>query len=261
MDISTSIALNAREGPIRLAEFIGFRKSYVDERGRETSIFHGLNLVIPDAPLTAIIGASGTGKSTLFHAIGGLMCDYAGEIRILGQSVPSADGDAMRRHRQQVSIVFQNSNLVGYLDIAINAALPLLARGVPREQAREAATNALCELGLGDKLHRKPAQLSGGEKQRVAVARSLASGARLLLADEPSGALDARNRDKVLSLFDRVSTRGVRVIVVTHDEALARRCDQVFEITKDALGRRVVHHICAPPTTESAVVSEVASTR
>jgi ABC-type lipoprotein export system ATPase subunit len=260
MKSSKSIALMPPHGADRLAEFVGFRKCYVDAGGRDTIIFHGLNLVIPDVPLTAIVGASGTGKSTLFHVIGGLMCDYEGEVRVFGQSLPPTDGDAMRHHRQQVSIVFQNSNLVGYLDIASNAALPLLARGVSRKQAMEAATDALCELGLGDKLHRKPAQLSGGEKQRVAVARSLASGARLLLADEPSGALDATNRDKVLSLFDRVSTSGVRVIVVTHDEALARRCDQVFEITKAALDRSVVHQIGSSQTTECCAGSEVGST-
>jgi putative ABC transport system ATP-binding protein len=208
-------------------EISGVCKSYGDGE----AIVHALidvDLTVGAGELVAIMGPSGSGKSTLLTIAGTLEQATSGEVRIDGQ--PVADMTANQRaglRRRNVGYVFQDFNLLSGLTAAENVALPLELDGTRAREARAAALAALAELGLTARADRFPEELSGGERQRVAIARAVVGQRRLLLADEPTGALDSINGEGVMRLVRAACKRGVAGVIVTHDAQLASWADRV----------------------------------
>jgi putative ABC transport system ATP-binding protein len=208
-------------------EISGVCKSYGDGE----AIVHALidvDLTVGAGELVAIMGPSGSGKSTLLTIAGTLEQATRGEVRIDGQ--PVADMTANQRaglRRRNVGYVFQDFNLLSGLTAAENVALPLELDGTRAREARAAALAALAELGLTARADRFPEELSGGERQRVAIARAVVGQRRLLLADEPTGALDSINGEGVMRLVRAACKRGVAGVIVTHDAQLASWADRV----------------------------------
>jgi len=189
-----------------------------------------VDLAIAPGEFLAVMGPSGGGKSTLLHLLGGIDRPTEGEIRAGGRDVgrlPEADRTLYRR--REAGLVFQFFNLLPHLDVEENVSLPLALDG--RSDAGKRARELLERVGLAHRARARPYELSGGEMQRVAIARALVSGARLLLADEPTGNLDSRHGEQVLDLLDGMRReRGVTLVLATHSPAASRRADRVAEI-------------------------------
>ena len=187
-----------------------------------------IDLCVDAGELVAIMGPSGSGKSTLLTIAGTLEAATSGDVVVCGQDVATMSrNDRARLRRRSVGYVFQDFNLLAGLTAAENVALPLELDGTKARAAREVAMGALDELGLGHRAGRYPDQLSGGERQRVAIARAVVGDRRLLLADEPTGALDSANGEGVMRLVRTACRRGVAGVVVTHDAQLASWADRV----------------------------------
>jgi lipoprotein-releasing system ATP-binding protein len=195
-------------------------------------VLRDLDLEVPPGELLAVVGPSGVGKSTLLHLIGLLDRPEAGSVELAGHDVGSLDGEHRARLRNSlIGFVFQHHYLLDELDARDNVALPLRIAGHRARRARARAMELLDRVGLGDRWRHFPDQLSGGEQQRVAVARALAAEPRLLLADEPTGNLDFASSEQVFSLVQELHLlAGLTSIIVTHNEPLARRCDRVFRL-------------------------------
>lgn len=185
--------------------------------------------------MATIIGPSGSGKTTLLSIFAGLDEPGAGSIEMDGKDVLGMDRDLWRR--REVSVIFQSFQLFPLLTVLENAMFPMELNGVPKKEAREQAKHYLKLVGIApEKFKRYPANLSGGEQQRVAIARSLASGARILLADEPTGNLDGENTKNIISIFSRLAHEmGYCVIVVTHDPKIAEISDAVWQMEDGTL--------------------------
>ena len=191
---------------------------------------HDVSFSVAAGEFLAIRGHSGAGKSTLLSVIGTLDRPDSGTIRVAGKPVPSPH-DAVEFRRRVVGFVFQDHLLLPYLSAQSNVETALLATGVDRHERRRRSEELLSEVGVGDRLAHLPAELSAGERQRVAIARALANAPRVLLADEPTGALDAAARERVLDLIARTRERhGMTVIIASHDPAVAARADRVIEL-------------------------------
>ena len=189
---------------------------------------HGVSLSVDAGSMVAVMGPSGSGKSSLLTIAGSLEEPSTGQVLIAGQLVSGMSrGDKARLRRRTIGFVFQDFNLLPGLTAAENVALPLELDGVLARKARAAGLRALEELGLSERAGQFPDQLSGGERQRVAIARAVAGERRLLLADEPSGALDSVNAEGVMRLIHEACKRGVAAVVVTHDAQLASWADRV----------------------------------
>jgi putative ABC transport system ATP-binding protein len=187
-----------------------------------------ISLTVDAGAMVAVMGPSGSGKSTLLTIAGSLEEPDSGEVLIGGAALGSMSRNGKARlRRRTVGYVFQDFNLLAGLTAAENVALPLELDGTPARSARAASLRALEELGLAAKASRYPDQLSGGERQRVAIARAVVGERRLLLADEPSGALDSVNGEEVMRLLHNACKRGVAAVVVTHDAQLASWADRV----------------------------------
>ena len=187
-----------------------------------------VNLTVEAGSMVAVMGPSGSGKSTLLTIAGSLEEPTSGEVYINGVSLATMSRNARAQlRRRQIGFVFQDFNLLPGLTAAENVALPLELDGTSARKARIAGLKALEELGLGDRAGSFPDQLSGGERQRVAIARAVVGDRRLLLADEPSGALDSTNGEAVMRLIHAACKRGVAAVVVTHDAQLASWADRV----------------------------------
>ena len=192
------------------------------------NILRGITLDIASGEITAVVGPSGAGKSSLMMVAGGLERATSGRVEVVGHDLGPLDDDARARlRRDHIGIVFQGFHLIPTMTALENVALPLEFAG--RSDAFEAAQGALERVGLGPRLSHYPAQLSGGEQQRVAIARALANRPALLLADEPTGELDARTGAEIIELLGRLNADGTTIVVVTHDETLA------------AAARRTIH--------------------
>jgi putative ABC transport system ATP-binding protein len=208
----------------------------------------GVDLSVAAGQMVAVMGPSGSGKSTLLTIAGSLEEPDRGEVLVAGAVVGELSrGDKARLRRRTVGYVFQDFNLLPGLTAAENVALPLELDGTPARTARSAGLQALAEVGLTDQASRFPDQLSGGERQRVAIARAVAGERRLLLADEPSGALDSANAESVMRLIHNACKRGVAAVVVTHDAQLASWADRVVFL-RDG---RIVDQTAPPPGPES----------
>jgi putative ABC transport system ATP-binding protein len=182
----------------------------------------GVTLDVARGDYVAIVGPSGCGKSTLLNLIGVIDKPTSGTVTIAGRRVDAmSDGEATRFRLRNMGFVFQRFYLMPILSAAENVALPMAEAKVPKPQRIQRASELLEYVGLGNRLRHRPSQLSGGEQQRVAIARALANGPALLLADEPTGELDARTGAEIIALFQRLNSDGTTLVVVTHDEDLA----------------------------------------
>ncbi len=194
----------------------------------EVHALKDVDLAVEAGSMVAVMGPSGSGKSTLLTIAGTLEEPTSGEVLIGGTPVTEMSRNAKARMRRRyIGYVFQDFNLLPGLTAAENVALPLELDGLSARKARLAGLKALDELGLGDRSNNFPDQLSGGERQRVAIARAVVGDRRLLLADEPSGALDSVNGESVMRLIHAACKRGVAAVVVTHDAQLASWADRV----------------------------------
>jgi putative ABC transport system ATP-binding protein len=191
----------------------------------------GISLAIRAGEKLAIMGPSGSGKTTLLSILGCLDRPSSGEHLFEGRSVASLDDDALSRLRNRsVGFVFQAFHLIPQLTVAENVETPLLYAGVPLHEWRARALAALEQVSLVHRADHRPAELSGGEAQRAAIARALVTSPRLLLADEPTGNLDTATGEEIAALLDGLHARGATVVLVTHNEALGRRAERVLRL-------------------------------
>ncbi|EGR0595741.1 ABC transporter ATP-binding protein [Vibrio cholerae] len=191
----------------------------------------GVDLTIRHGEFLAILGPSGSGKSTLMNVLGCLDKPTAGRYQLDGHPVDSLSTQQLAAIRnQKIGFVFQSFNLLEYASALDNVALPLVYAGVKAKDRRRRATELLTRVGLADRLDHKPNQLSGGQKQRVAIARALINQPQILLADEPTGALDSKSGAEIEALFNELHREGRTIIVVTNDNELAKRTKRIVTI-------------------------------
>jgi putative ABC transport system ATP-binding protein len=192
---------------------------------------HGVSFDIPRGEYIAIIGPSGSGKSTLMNLIGCLDTPSQGQYWLNGKNVSEMDDDELARIRnQEVGFVFQTFNLLARATALHNVELPLIYGGVGSSQRHEMAKQALKAVDLSERMMHKPNELSGGQRQRVAIARALVNHPSILLADEPTGALDSHTSMEIMDLFERLHSEGNTIIVVTHEHDIAERAHRVISI-------------------------------
>ena len=190
-----------------------------------------VSLQIQKSEYVAIMGPSGSGKSTLMNLIGCLDTPTSGTYELNGTHVSQMDDNQLAEIRnREIGFIFQTFNLLPRSDALRNVELPLIYAGIPSEERRQIALDALASVGLADRVHHKPNEMSGGQRQRVAVARALVNKPSLLLADEPTGNLDSRTGAEILGLFELLANRGNTILVVTHEEDVARHARRIIRI-------------------------------
>lgn len=214
-----------------VVEVVGLVKDYESGPGGVRAL-NDVSISLMGGDYVAIVGASGSGKSTFMNIVGCLDVPTEGLVRIDGADVRSrsADGLAAIRNRS-IGFVFQHFNLLPRTSALENCALPLVYAGVPQKERLRRAAEALTDVGLEDRMHHMPNQLSGGQQQRVAIARALVSKPLILLADEPTGALDSKTGREVMAIFRTLNTAGMTVMLVTHDHDIARQADRIVEFS------------------------------
>jgi lipoprotein-releasing system ATP-binding protein len=220
----------------KIVELVDVRRKFV-QADVTIEVLRGINLTVGEGELVALLGPSGSGKSTLLQAVGLLESGFSGSIKLDGEEVSASSVDRQTEiRRQKLGFVYQFHHLLPDFDALENVVLPQLIADAPPEEATERATHLLTQLGLGARLHHRPSKLSGGEQQRVAVARALANRPKLVLADEPTGNLDEHTADVVLGEFMAlVRGEGSAAIVATHNERLAAKMDRVFRLHEGVL--------------------------
>ncbi|MEX0980027.1 MAG: ABC transporter ATP-binding protein [Gemmatimonadota bacterium] len=225
---------DARVTPLEARDL---RKSYRLGDGSELHVLQGVNLRVAPGEAVAIMGTSGTGKSTLLHLLGALDRPSSGEVRVGGELLSGLGDAALADARnRQIGFVFQFHHLLREFTALENAMMPCLIAGVPRDEARRRSLEILRAVGLAGRLDHKPWQLSGGEQQRVAVARALSNRPVVLLADEPSGNLDAHTSEQLHDLlFQLRNERELSMVLVTHNPELADRADRVLLLKEGIL--------------------------
>ncbi len=215
----------------------GLRRTF-RQAGVDIHVLRGVDLAVAPGEIVALLGPSGSGKSTLLQAVGLLEGGFEGSIRIAGTEAARLDNDGRTTmRRDHLGFVYQFHHLLPDFDATENVILPQLIHGTPPAEARARAQALLATLGLGHRLSHRPSQLSGGEQQRVAVARALANRPPLVLADEPTGNLDEATADVVLAEFlQLVRGEGSAALVATHNERLAAKMDRVVRLHEGVLG-------------------------
>jgi len=218
----------------------GLAKTYLGETAPVT-VFQNLSFELPERVFAAVMGPSGSGKSTLLHLLGGIDRPDAGRVEVLGASLDAMRPRERARFRNEnIGFVFQFHHLLPEFTAAENVAFPHRIAGEPDREARRLARELLARVGLADRGDHGARALSGGEQQRVAIARALARGPRLLLADEPTGNLDAAAAQSVFELLRELHReRGMTTVVVTHNPELAARCDRLFTMSREGIAESV----------------------
>lgn len=210
-----------------VAELRGISKIY-GSGDLEVKALDQLNLNVLDGDYLAVMGASGSGKSTAMNILGCLDRPTSGTYRLNGMAVEQLDDDALADVRNRsLGFVFQQFHLLGHASAMENVMLPMIYAGVPKDERIERAQAALTRVGLAQRLDNKPNQLSGGQQQRVAIARAIINRPSLLLADEPTGALDSNTTAEVLELFDELHQQGITLVMVTHEDDVAARAQRI----------------------------------
>lgn len=220
-----------------IVELSNVRRKFV--QGDVTiEVLRGVDLIVGAGEMVALLGPSGSGKSTLLQAVGLLEGGFSGSIKLDGEEVSSSSVDRQTEiRRQKLGFVYQFHHLLPDFDALENVVLPQLIADATPEDAEQRATYLLSQLGLSERLHHRPSKLSGGEQQRVAVARALANRPKLVLADEPTGNLDETTADRVLGEFMAlVRDEGSSALVATHNERLAAKMDRVVRLHDGRLG-------------------------
>jgi putative ABC transport system ATP-binding protein len=194
-------------------------------------VLHGITFTVAPGEYVAIMGPSGSGKSTLMNLIGCLDRPTSGSYVLDGVDVSKLDDNALAEIRlKKLGFIFQGFNLLARTDAVKNVALPLFYAGISGRDRNKRAKEALEEVGLGDRGHHQPSQLSGGQQQRVAIARALINNPAVLLADEPTGNLDSKTSEEIMALFSKLNETGRTIIMVTHDEGVARNARRVIRL-------------------------------
>lgn len=213
-----------------LIKIKGIRKIY-QVGNQEVRALNGVDLIIRKNEYVAIMGPSGSGKSTLMNLLGCLDTPTEGSYILNGTDVSQMRDDQLAEVRnKEIGFVFQSFNLLPRYNALNNVALPLIYAGMPRQEREEEAKKALMNVDLGDRMDHKPNELSGGQKQRVAVARAMVNNPSIILADEPTGNLDTKTSLDIMSLFEQVYAKGNTIIVVTHEEDIARYARRVVRL-------------------------------
>jgi putative ABC transport system ATP-binding protein len=205
-------------------------KSY-DLGGVSVSVLKGISLHVAAGEYLSIVGTSGSGKSTLMNILGCLDRPTQGHYLLENRDLTSLDSEELAYIRnQRLGFVFQQFNLLSRASALENVMLPMVYAGVPKKERRSRAATALEKVGLGDRLTNRPSQLSGGQQQRVAIARALVNQPALLLADEPTGALDTQTSQDVMALFQDLNRQGITIIVITHEADVAKQASRTIRI-------------------------------
>jgi macrolide transport system ATP-binding/permease protein len=231
-----------------LLELTDIRRSYPSGDG-SVEVLKGISLQINAGEMVAIVGASGSGKSTLMNILGCLDKPTSGTYRVAGTDVATLDGDALAQlRREHFGFIFQRYHLLSHLTAAQNVEVPAVYAGMERKARLERAKQLLQRLGMQDRVDYAPSQLSGGQQQRVSIARALMNGGQVILADEPTGALDSHSGEEVMAILHQLKEQGHTIIIVTHDPLVAAQAERVIEIRDGEIIRN-------PPARESTVAA------
>lgn len=217
---------------VPLIEMKNIVKCYFEGKENELEILHGIDLNIYPGELVAIVGESGSGKSTLMNIIGALDRPSSGEYFLNSINVGKANDQELSVIRnQRIGFIFQNFDLIGKINALKNVELPMLYAGINRRECSERAKVLLDKVGMKDRIKHLPNELSGGQKQRIAIARAMANNPDILLADEPTGALDSQTSQTVIDIFHKLNREdGMTIVLITHNLMLAEECDRIFEL-------------------------------
>ncbi len=202
-----------------------------DNAGVKTQVLFNISFKIEKGEFVAIIGPSGSGKSTLMHILGALDVPTSGEYILNNKSVVALNDDQLAEIRnKEIGFIFQSYNLLPRMSALKNVLIPMAYAGIPKKERMVKALEVLKIVGLEDKINNQPSQLSGGQKQRVAIARALSLEPSILLADEPTGNLPTNQSDEIIDLFEDLNKKGHTVLVITHNDAIAKRAKRIISI-------------------------------
>jgi len=215
----------------KIVELINISKVYQPNTKREVTALRNINLSIINGDFLVVMGTSGSGKSTLLNMITTVDHCTSGDIIISGKSIHEMSEEDKARYRyQELSFIFQDFNLLHSLSVFENIEIPLMMKGVNPKEAKDKIEQVMLELGIIDLIKKYPIECSGGQLQRVAIARAIASGAPLIVADEPTGNLDSKNAEEMMKLFVKMNQMGGTIILVTHDSTMASYGDKLVYI-------------------------------
>ena len=218
-------------------------KSYVlgDE---EQVVLKGINFRVNEGEFVSILGPSGSGKSTMMNIIGCLDCSTSGSYILSGQDIKDLNENELADIRShEIGFVFQSFQLLPRLTALQNVELPMIYAGIPSHERKVRAKEMLERVGLANRIHHYPNQLSGGQQQRIAIARAISTNPTILLADEPTGALDQKTSHQVMSLFKELNQEGRTIIMITHDETIAKEASRIVRILDGNLLEEVINRV------------------